>query len=192
MEYELSLIAWAIGGGVGVAAAATGGRGMKMAVMAAVLALVSILGGKLSAAHISLGQYLDTVPPSQEHYDELMADAALWANVDRTDDMEVAEFIASRGYADTKDALAIADEDMDWFLANHGPRLLGWSEDYPSFEEWSVNLRQNERRFFMETVTGKEDGSLLDLVLGELEMIDLLFVGLGVVTAFQLVMRASL
>jgi phosphate/sulfate permease len=60
--YELGIVAWLVGVGVGVGVAlGMGGKGRPMiGVMAALLAFVTILGGKVATAHFAAQDYIHT------------------------------------------------------------------------------------------------------------------------------------
>jgi phosphate/sulfate permease len=51
--YELGLVAWGIGGAVGMAAAMAGGRGTGIGIVCSLLALMAIFGGK----HMTMASY---------------------------------------------------------------------------------------------------------------------------------------
>ncbi len=189
--YEVGYVAWAIGGAVGIAIAATGGRGTPMAVMAAVMALASIFTGKMASAHFALENALDeTVERSL--YDEYIEDAKGLAAIDMSEDSDVVEFMISHNYTGAEDPLGVSEEELSYFKAESVPMLSEFHSSPPAFESWSEDQRAQLRRAIMDEVYGDPEAGLIDMVMGDLAGMDLLFAFLGIATAFQLVMRASM
>jgi hypothetical protein len=175
-SYEHGLVAWGVGGAVGLAMVVAGGRGLPMAVAAAVLSLASIFGGKLAGMHLAVGRELQVFVDeqfTQAAYDERRVDARDYAALgpDASDE-DLAVYLEEHNFL---------PEVLPEFHGTHGPGLLAFDADPPGFEGW----QEDSAARVLEGV------SILDGVVDELAMIDILFAFLGLATAFKLIMRAT-
>lgn len=161
---ELGLVAWGIGGLVGGACAVVGGRGSQMAVTAAIFAIVSIVSGKVLS---QTWQY--SSPEVRAMYEEAFVDSRDWnALGDDPSDAVVKEYIASHGYIGV---------DVLTFREEHAPGVSVFAKEYPTFDDFVAYL--------------KSEVSIWDGIIADFHFLDLVFAGLGIATAYGLVMRAS-
>ena len=103
-EYEFALIAWAIGGAIGIAAASAGSRGMQAGVVCAVLAFGSIGLGKYWAYSAFVDQFQEAISGAMQadeemydYFDEEMEDARLFVSGSGSD-IFIRRFMVERGY----------------------------------------------------------------------------------------------
>ena len=157
--YELGLVAWGIGGAVGVAAAMAGGRGTGIGIVCALLALMAIFGGK----YMTMASY-------QSDMVELFSGEGgvegLQAVYDEVDD-------------DAKAALFVTDSELSDFREYTQP----WLEDHIDAASGESGWDDSE---LLELEQSVADVSTTSLVVESLGPLDLLFLFLGLSTAFQL------
>lgn len=184
--YEIGWIAWGIGAVIGYAAVATGGNGPIMATVCALIATGSLLIGKVTALQWMIQESATQSYQGQENYDFVMADVDTFA-VDST--------VASYPYLHTfywmiesDDTTVYTPEEQARFEAVWPKRLTRYAADKPSLEQWN------------ETETQELAGDLVGLMTNQdyiaamretLHPLDILFFGLGIVTAFQIVNAAG-
>jgi len=127
-EYELGIVAWAIGGVVGFAAIASGSAGIRTGVMCGALALASILGGKLLVVNHFYGEIasalLQELPEeglfqSYQAYNEM---ARYYVDQVGTD-AELRSFMVHYDFADTDDPDMITSEELAFFRQEEAPIL---------------------------------------------------------------------
>lgn len=182
-NYELGLIAWLIGGAIGFSAAVAGAKGQGAAVACALLALLAIFGGKYMAASTFISEVAAAVTASNELegmdlkvvYDELQADAARYSET-VTDERSLREFMVERGYSDAADPSSVSDEEIQWFKEYEQPRLEEMLDNPQAYEEWKNN----------SLAPDLQNISAFDVIMESLGVIDLLFLFLGVGTAYRL------
>lgn len=180
-EYEFGLIAWAIGGAVGIAAASTGSRGMKAGVVCGALALGAIVLGKYWAYSAIVDQVQQAIAgvtidrdELYTYYEEEVEDAALLAAGSGSDDF-VRQFMVDRGYTEATDPRRVSAEELSDFRTYTEPTLREVAETSPDFEQWQARTAEAIDEFSPWTIMREGFGWL-----------DLLFVGLGIATAFRL------
>jgi hypothetical protein len=177
-DYELGLIAWGIGGAIGFAVAFTGSRGQSAAIYCAVMALVAILGGKYlfySDLQDNLGAML--AGSSQDLrliYEEELSDAKALQRIRGED--ATRQFMVDYGYSDAGSADSIAWEELNQFQDEIAPRLMGFAELPPDYEEW-----------YQSTIEANFDSiSPLDILKESFGIIDAIFLLLGISTAAKI------
>lgn len=186
-SYEHGLVAWGVGGAIGFAMVLAGGRGLPMAVTAAVLSLASIFGGKLVGLHFSVRRELTMYVEetfTREVYDERVVDARDYAalGTDASDE-DLTAYLLEHGFSSLEDDISVSDL-LPQFHEGYGLGLLAFQADAPEFETWreeSAALYSDE--FSIAIIT--------EGVIDELGRIDLLFAFFGLATAFKLLLRAS-
>lgn len=182
-EYEYSMVAWLIGGAVGFSAVMIGAKGQASAVMCGTLVLLAIIAGKTMAIASFQNDLLDVLTESSqiegvdlhELYDEQLNDAKLFSDTVASED-GLREFMVSYGYSDSYDKESVTDEEVTYFNEYEKPILELMAYSPLSFEEWKDQI----------LTSPIEDISAFDLVIENLDLIDLLFIILGVGTAFKL------
>lgn len=187
--YEVGYVAWGLGLLVGVAMAKLGGRGMASACAAAVLTAAGIAGGKLLGMRFVVEQGFAEVCEATftpELHAELVRDAADFAELDgSTGDAELCQFMVEHSYGTADTAEDVEAEELQGFLAVDAPQLRELHSQRLSFEDWRAQRIEEGRQAFAE------EFSIVQANLDELGPIDLVFVVLGVTTAFGIVRRAG-
>jgi hypothetical protein len=184
--YEIGWIAWGIGALVGWVAVKVGGRGRMLAVGAAVLTVSSIFAGKLLGYHLQIGASAGQMADQEAlAYDEYVRDASDWAELcasGQPTPEKVRGFMSTHEYVEPGKE-PIPDEQLDFFLASMAPRLQWIQTEKPSPDEFRARSESDLRAMVYA------EASLPELVAEDLNLIDALFVFLGISTAFGLVMR---
>lgn len=180
---ELGYIAWAIGGLIGFAVTVTGSSGQNAGIACGALALVAILGGKYLAydsikdeINAALNDSMDEI---HQAYDQEMAAAKAYTDV--LNDKALREFMVKYEYSSYYDAEDVTQEEISSFKTDSEPRLVSYAYGAPSFEMW---YRSNIENDLAEVST-------IGMIKEDFGAIDLLFLVLGVGTAFRLGRGAS-
>ncbi len=182
--YEIGYVAWGIGIIVGLASASTGGRGTAMGVWCGALALAAIFCGKVLANEFSTDTQLREFAREQynrQYYDTLVLDAQALDTL--TDDQSFRQFIFDREYVDLSTVTQVEDvsqQDIAAFKEYSLPELREISNGSLSFEAWQQSSVDN----FVSSVRGSI--SRIDSLKDSLSLFDLLWVFLGVSTAFKI------
>ena len=183
LNFELGLIAWFIGGGIGLAAMVSGSHSQSVGAICALLVVLAVLGGKYAAAlehNAEMQAFLDSTSGQQavdfrSIYEEEMKDARLFAKVAANKD-SLKHFMAMQGYSESYRASRVTDEELDYFRENTAPRLSDLAKRNPSFQEWHTYTLGD----------AASDVSALDLVIGGFGVFDLIFLLLGIGSAFHM------
>lgn len=187
--YEVGYVAWALGGMVGVAMTKFGGRGMTCAGTAAALTVAGIAGGKLLGTRFVVEKEIRenceaTFTP--ELHAEFVSDAADFALLDAdAGDEELRLFMLEHRYTNADSPEGVLDEELQGFLATNAPNLRALHANPTSYEDWYAERVAESRQGF------EENFSIVQANLEGLNGFDLLFVALGVSTAFGIVRRAE-
>lgn len=186
-NYEVGFVAWGIGALVGAAALKSGGRGPQMGVACAVLALVSILAGKLIATQLFIDKELDEVTTNfttEAHYTELKKVAENFSALPPDASAETLKrFMVEHKYTEREVPENVTDEELDFFRTYSIPPINEFLAENPSYERWRDETSQAIRDDFGSEV------SLFSAVADNIDVIDLIFAFLGVSTAYGLVNR---
>jgi len=177
-EREFGLIAWAIGGGVGFAAAALGSHGRNAGIACALLVIASILGGKYLAIDTFKEQLVQAVMGVESEelrafYDEEMADAAAIGGV--SDEASLRRYMVDHEYTQAYDPADVTQAELDEFNEYSRPRLDHFAVAPPTFKDWSEGLVEQ----FGDLSTGA-------MLMDSFGLLDILFLFFGVGTAFRL------
>jgi len=177
-NYEIGYLAWGIGALIGWAAGFMGARGKTASIAAAVIALVSIVGGRYLGLTLSMGSITDEARAglSADMFAEYQRDATDWSGVDATDDAAVRAFMVTHAWAEEP----VPAEDLAGFKTDTAPLLAWMHASNPSLEQWRDRL--------VESLDTSID---LEVMKSSFSAIDLLFAFLGISTAYGLVMRRS-
>lgn len=179
--YELGVIAWAIGGIVGFAVAMTGAQGEKTAILCGIYALLAIMGGKylvvaslqeewsqqLSEASVDDVEY-------RQYYDEEINIAKQYLYADH-DDQSIRIFMVEMGYTDFYNPEKVTDFEVENFKKITVPRFKALADGSMKYETWK------EAQF-----SAIEEFSTLDLFKASFGILDIVFLFLGVGTAYRL------
>ncbi|MDJ0907267.1 MAG: hypothetical protein QNI96_14700 [Woeseiaceae bacterium] len=179
--YELGLIAWGIGGAVGFAAAAAGSRGMQAGVVCAVLAFGSIMVGKYWAYSEFVDEFQQAMSGAMEYEDEMvdyfeeeMEDARLLVAGSGTD-LFIRRFMVDRGYTYATNPRNVTDAELADFREYVEPELRYMAENPPDIDEWQESNAELLDEFSPWAMMRENFGIL-----------DILFIFLGIGTAFRL------
>ena len=170
---EIGYVAWAIGGLVGLGAYILGGRGYPSGAVCAGIALVSIFSGKLTAVSMAL---------EDQSYRQVYAFLAPQAQefVGLKSERQYAEFMIRFGHTEVQSVDGIPAEQLQKFSALVVPLLRRLGEEQPLFDEWkqdpAVQVYVHMRTAHI---------SAPHVVFGGLNLIDVIFIVLGVGTAFR-------
>lgn len=179
--YELGVIAWGIGGAVGFAAASLGSQGMKAGVICGLLALAAIGLGKYWATEAAIGEIRDVMTQVlgdqdtvDELFDEYVEDARIFKSGSGSDEF-VRQFMVDRAYTEETNPAAISNEELQDFREYNEPDLRQYDPSQSDADGWA-------------TLALGEAGSLstTEIMLDSLGFLDLVFLFLGVGTAFKL------
>ncbi|MCP5022738.1 MAG: hypothetical protein GY930_13310 [bacterium] len=180
-DYEIGWVAWGIGALVGFGTMKAGGIGMRPAVLAAVLAALSILGGRIGATHYSLNASYDAYLEGDKFQGELLdlkSDALDYSHLKgEVDDETLTKFLVVHKYS-----AADGSQDFDAeSLASARANLI------PLFKQ--VRTPTGELNYIEEVRADiKAEYGLLDALKDSLDLVDALFLVLGVGTAFKMVL----
>ena len=167
--YEIGWIAWGIGAVVGLVVAATGKEGgMPAGLTAAGIALLALVGGKVLAVQWDVG------------YGATQIDPVFAVMYDRTQKGELqgapADWILDREAVDVPAAIE----------AEFAP---AYDSAYTAFEQMDpaeVEAMQHAYATYLS-----DTGSLPDQIIASLSFWDLLWVGLALVTAYQIASKSD-
>jgi hypothetical protein len=187
--YEVGYVAWALGGLVGVSIVKLGGRGMACAGAAAVLTVAGIAGGKLLGTRFVVEKEFQeycAATFSKELHREVVADASDLEQLgEDPSDEELQSFMVEHRYTDADSPEDVQPAELAAFLATEVPNLRALHANRTSYQDWSAAQTARSHQAF------EEEFSLVQANLDGLNGFDLLFVALGVSTAFGVVRRAS-
>lgn len=176
--YEFGIIAWGIGGAIGFAMAATGGRGQTAAYICGILALLAIMGGKYMVISDLQSQVGDILSESSEAfhqvYENELKAAQAYTEVDG--EQELRQFMVDYGYSDAFDAKGVSQDEITAFQEEFEPRLTGYATAQPDYEEWYQNTIED----------GLKELTPMGLMKDSFGLIDILFLFLGISTAARL------
>ncbi|MEM0896861.1 MAG: hypothetical protein AAGJ79_08230 [Verrucomicrobiota bacterium] len=174
--YEIGIVAWGVGLLIGFAVAAVGEASPTSGIMCAVVALLSILGGKALAVKFSLDKEIVSV--SKEVFEEYRYSAESVAGL--SSDSELAQFMIDDEWTMAESAESVTSEEIEFFKAD-------W---FPFFDQ--IRSGEVTAGNWLESEYGKDwiasvhsEISIPDAVMGGLGLMDLLFGFLGIATAFK-------
>lgn len=184
LQVEVGYVAWGIGFAVGGASAFLGGRGVPNGVLCAVVALMSIMGGKMLAVKWSVPDAMKEIAATeitQEMYDGAMLSAAAVSSVS-TDD-EIKKAMIDIGYTEATSEAAITEAEFKEFKGETLPQLKRWGTNKPTMEQFKEELTGTATQSVSANVGLAET---FDIAKNDLSAFDLLFAFLGIATAFRL------
>ncbi len=180
---EIGYLAWGIGGLVGFAAVKFGGRGVVMGGIAAVISVLSIFGGKFAAIEGEIRQMTDRTA-HEAYVEEMQVDVeALEALGPDPSDERLAIMMSARGYTD-EDPGSVSEEAIENFRESIMPTLVEFDAQGADYDKWSENQDEWIRMVYLG-----EDGHF-GAIKSEMNLIDAIFLLLGLSTAFGLVSKA--
>jgi hypothetical protein len=175
-KYELGILAWGIGGAVGAGIVWAGGHGKPLAMIAGVLALLSIGSGKHFAFQAlvdrQINEMLEKIDDSV--LAERRADATAWTELgDKPTPEQVRTFAKKHNYA---------LGSVDQFVREEGADLRRFAKDNPDLATWKTQFAAQARA----------ELSFIDYLREDFHPADILFLLLGIATAFGIVSKATL
>ncbi len=181
-EYELGIIAWGIGGAIGMVAAMMGARGQAVGMVCGVLALVAILAGKYMVIESFQAQWVDMMAATSEYmeenlqgiYDEELAFARAYVDTVQSDE-DARMFMVEYGYSEEMEAELVSEEELQGFYREEVPQLQELAVTDPGAERWLQDMQAQV-----------SDVSTVELLKESFGLMDGLFLLLGVATAFRL------
>ena len=182
--YEVGIIAWALGGLVGLGGKLAGGRGIGAGILCAVLTLGGIMLGKVFAVNYIVKadaeKYFDE-QYTQETFDNFQIAAKEYAKVETEDDKR--QFMVQFEFTEEETPDAITQVDIDFFNKYVEIYLYRHNQKPMSYEEWKQANIEDDKELF------RKEFDVIAVVVDSLEPIDFLFFVLGVASAFQIVNR---
>ena len=178
-NYEVGYIAWGIGVLVGGGAALFEARGAGMGAVCAILALVSMLVGKMAAVEFSAPQAIREVAAaelSQQVYDEMCEDAEAFAQL--PPDADVREFMLEHDFSEASRASEVPVSEVKDFLEFTAPDLRRVHEARLDYSTW----RDEQTERAVDVLTSQMP--VFEIVVDELGPMDIIFALLGVGTAY--------
>jgi hypothetical protein len=181
---EIGWIAWGIGALIGWGISKAGGAGMRPGMLAAALAAISIVGGRLGVTQFAIQNALDERMASSEVADELAelkADAFDYSRLqgEVTDDV-LRKFLVSHDYMVMDGTQDFDKEALDIVRKDLIPKLVQIRT-----ASGEMDFLDEERARYAASV------DFWQVVRVNLGAIDVLFLMLGVGTAYKLVMGRS-
>ena len=189
-DLELGLIAWGIGGAIGFAAAALGGRGNAMGACCAMLVVLSIFGGKYLYISSYMDMALGVIEDSSGQdwvdavYSEIDAEREAFAAIPK-DDNSIRQFMIDYDYTEATKVALVPPDDLDYFNEEFRPWLEMESEDEAAGDAYGAYEAPPEFG------AAFDDFSVTSLVIESLGPLDLLFLFFGISTAFRLAQQGS-
>jgi hypothetical protein len=176
---EHGIIAWGIGGVIGFAMIKAGGHGQVLAITGAVLAVLSIAAGKQISFQSQMNEVIEaSLAETNQHYETARVDAEAWVALGASPSDDAVEKYALDHDFDVDSAAELRNEfapDMERFIA-----------EQPSRDEWFESNRSVVEAFMAENFT------FVDYLRDGFSIVDMLFVGLGLATAFGMVQKRTL
>lgn len=179
-QYEVGIVAWAIGGIIGAGAIALGSAGMRTGIICGVLALCAILGGR----YLVVGAVFDEVNEQfssalgegslQEFWQQEIQHAQEFTETVHTD-QQMREFMIKHDYSIAETSSEVGESELKTFKENDEPYLREMAANGNSDNYADTDLLDN--------IPGLSKSDLLWQSFG---FIDILFLFLGVGTAFRI------
>lgn len=172
-KVEIGYLAWGIGALIGFAIVKAGGHGTLLAVAGAALSVLSIGTGK----HLAFRMLLDHEFTAQVAkidpgvYEAQLQDATAWAALGEQPSDEQVKAFAEKHEFEFRDAAS--------FRSEVGEQLTWIATEKPTLPQWRARL-------VADTAARV---SFVEYLKDDFHPFDVLFVGLGLVTAFGLVNR---
>jgi hypothetical protein len=142
---------------------------------AVALTIAAILAGKAIALDPAVDRGIAEIFTPEDHA-QWMADAEAYPG---TEDFDLlSTFIVDHSYGESG-----SEEEIEEFLASWGPRLEHWKAEKPTFETWQAGMIEEWKA---ENYAGS---SWFDRYQEGFGLFDLIFMALGVTTAFKLAGR---
>lgn len=187
-NFEIGYLAWAIGGLVGLATVKLGGRGTLMAGAAAAIVLLSIFGGKYIAVQADINSSIEEATDQSAfvaYIEEMTTDSeALKALGENPTNEQLAVMMHECSFVEEKSA-DVTDEQIADFREYNMPDLITFDAAEADYAAWS----QEQQAWI--TLQVDAAGGIVGFVGDDLGAMDLIFLLLGITTAFGMVSKAA-
>ncbi len=188
-RHEVGIVAWAIGGLIGILAVNFGARGNGAAITCASLAVVSIFAGKLMTIQHLVKDMVSTQTTAiltQENYQERKKDSEDFAKL--TSEDQWPKFMIDHKFTEASKPDDISSEERNDFR-EAVEDLRDFQKQQPSFENWRETETNKFNRLGDNLSIG--NASIIDATVKTLGAADILFALLGIATAYRIVASAG-
>lgn len=188
-EYEIGIVAWAVGGAIGIVAVALGSIGIRTAIICSVMVLCSIIGGKylIQDHYLGDGSEMQALLASEElsqFYQDYAEIALHYVNHVHTDE-EIRDFMVEYEYTEAISPTEISEAELNEFKEYDAAELHAMVEAASPGSE--TNDLSSE-----DIMNSLADYSPWDGVKDSLAPIDFLFFFLGIATAFKMALTGRI
>jgi hypothetical protein len=185
-NYEVGIVAWGIGGLIGLLAMLGGAKGQAMGMVCAAFALLSIFGGKVVAVRHFMQQMVDEVDVfSIKAYDELAEDARRFSALASEEDWP--QYMIDRSFTGAETVDEIGSDEINEFRNDTAPELRRFAQTKPTYESWRAE-KVGQAQTAMPSIFS---GAMIGLTVRTLGLFDVIFGLLGLATAYGMVARAG-
>jgi phosphate/sulfate permease len=176
---QIGIVAWVVGAAVGLGAAVAGGRGATSGIVCALIAVAAIFAGKMAAVHFMVYKMIDTSIAELDtaEYQEFQKDAADFNNVK---DDNFAEFMVTHQYTDATTSSEVLEEEIRDFKKDSMPLLVRQTQTPLSIDQYRDSFRKEFEKTYSQNI------SLTDIVVENLGVLDVLFILLGIGSAYKI------
>ena len=179
-NYEVGWVAWGIGGLIGFASAMFGGEGFTNGALCAILALLSIFGGKMLAVKFFVEKQISsefTEEVTMELYKDQIKSAEKFAKLTSKD--QYPQFMLQYGFTESENLAGITQQETQDFQEFEIPELRAFSDNPPPYSEWEKPFES-----YASGILGPS--FLASSAMESLGLFDILFAFLGLITAFKI------
>ena len=171
---EHGAVAWGIGVLIGTAIIKGGGHGQTLAIAGGVFAVIAIAAGKQISYQSEVNQTIDaTVEAQAASYNSYRSAATEWIALGKEPkDDAVVDFALAHD---------IDVDDADQLRREYGAEFDRFVAEQPTQEQWRESARAEVEAWVAENYT------FMDYLNEDFNIIDLLFIGLGIAIAFGIV-----
>lgn len=173
--YELGYVAWGIGALIGFAVILTGSSGQTAAIVCGALAFAAIIGGKYMIYSGFQDDFMNISKEDYQGYYQMEVQAAQQIDY-LVDEQSKRQFMVDYGYSEASEPGEVTREEILDFQSHDIPRLQSIQSSQPNFDTWYETY----------IISSFEEVSTLDLVKESLGFIDIIFILLGVGTAYRI------
>ena len=186
LEMEFGIVAWIIGGAIGLSATLAGSKGHQAGLLCGAFALMAIIGGKYMVYDSLQDLFVEQLynldyfedEDMQEMYEQEQLAAQAYSD-DVYDDESLSTFLVQHQYADSLTAEEVTDEEIAVFKEYDEARLFYIMNEQPDFNTW--------RQHVLGTAANSvQDYSTWSLVFEDIGIVDILFLVLGIGSAYRL------
>lgn len=162
-----------------------GYKGVAGGLVAAALAALSIIGGKIGSVAVAMGGVEEEIAKeiTMVDYEEARRDWTDFPAADSTG--RYAEFMVSHGFTEAGSPGEVDPQEVEWFKSEAAPELRAEAARNPSFETWRGERAAETATFVRANASW---GSMFMETLG---LMDIIFFALGVGTAFKIPAREN-